>query len=202
MSAMTRFVVSVVMVKDIPTGINTQNKLYAIRAVSREEAHGKAMPLAQADFPEHRLHTICSFAIEDERGGWMNKPKLKLQPPLRLAEPPCSARFETFPMSIRPYLAARVGRSMSECRPEISYLNREQEWIGRRVRLNEKHSHYVGATGTIRGLGSNQAESELRGLQTFGWDGTYLVELDGCPQHAVYGAWPVARHEFTLLEPN
>ena len=61
-----RFVVSVVMVNDTAKGLHTMNKLYAIKAVSKEEAHGKALPLAQADFPEHRLHTICSFAIAED----------------------------------------------------------------------------------------------------------------------------------------
>jgi hypothetical protein len=58
------FIVSVVMVKDIPTGINTENKLYAIQAVSAEEAHGKAIALLAADFPEHRFHTVCSYAVD------------------------------------------------------------------------------------------------------------------------------------------
>lgn len=57
------FIVSVVMVRDIPTGINTQNKLYATRAVSPEEAHGKAIALISKDFPEHRFHTVCSYPV-------------------------------------------------------------------------------------------------------------------------------------------
>jgi len=51
------------MVKDIPTGINTQNKLYAVHAVSAEEAHGKAIALLAPDFPDHRFHTVCSYAV-------------------------------------------------------------------------------------------------------------------------------------------
>lgn len=63
-----QFIVSVVMVKDIPTGINTQNKLYAIHAVSAEEAHGKAIALLDDDFPEHRFHTVCSYEVEASAG--------------------------------------------------------------------------------------------------------------------------------------
>lgn len=62
---MKRFVVSVVMIRNIPTGINTQNKLYAINAENRDEAIGKSIPLAQVDFPEYQLHTACSLTIED-----------------------------------------------------------------------------------------------------------------------------------------
>jgi hypothetical protein len=64
LAAQDRFVVSVVMVKEIVTGINTQNKLYNVEAVSQDEAHGKAIRLAQAEFPGHRLHTVCSHHIE------------------------------------------------------------------------------------------------------------------------------------------
>lgn len=54
------YIVSVVVIKSTETGFNTQNKLYAVAAVSREEAHGKALDLAGADFPKYSLHTICS----------------------------------------------------------------------------------------------------------------------------------------------
>ncbi len=64
------WVVSVVMVNTDNGIINTQNKLYGIRATSREEAHGKALPLAQSDFPKHHLHTICSFKFESMK--WPN----------------------------------------------------------------------------------------------------------------------------------
>ena len=53
-----------VVIKDIITGINTQNKLYAIKAVSSEEAHGKVISSLAADFPEHRFHTVCSYAVD------------------------------------------------------------------------------------------------------------------------------------------
>lgn len=52
------FIVSVVVIKDIITGINTQNKLYAIKAVSSEEAHGKVISSLAADF------TVCSYAVD------------------------------------------------------------------------------------------------------------------------------------------
>lgn len=57
------YVVSAVLVKQIPTGLNTQNKLYAVSASSKEEAHGMVLSMVEADFPEHQLHTICSYPI-------------------------------------------------------------------------------------------------------------------------------------------
>lgn len=57
------FIVSALAIKETVTGFNTQNKLYAVAGASREEAHGKALSLIAADFPEHRLHTICSYEI-------------------------------------------------------------------------------------------------------------------------------------------
>ena len=62
-----RFVVSVVVIKETTVGFNTQNKLYAVDAANIDEAHGKALRLSQIDFPEHRLHTICSYHIEVEQ---------------------------------------------------------------------------------------------------------------------------------------
>lgn len=59
------WVVSVVMTQIIPSGINTQNKLYAVKANNRDEAHGKIIPLAHADYPNHGLHTICSVQISN-----------------------------------------------------------------------------------------------------------------------------------------
>jgi hypothetical protein len=58
-----RFVVSVIMIKETWGEIHTQNKLYYLRATSREEAHGKALSLAQSDFPGYRLHTVCSYDL-------------------------------------------------------------------------------------------------------------------------------------------
>jgi hypothetical protein len=60
------FVVSVVVIKDTPTGFNTQNKLYPLSAVSDHEARGKALELAGVDFPEHHLHTICSYQVQQQ----------------------------------------------------------------------------------------------------------------------------------------
>ena len=60
-----QWVVSVVMVKITGNVTNTQNKLWAVQATSREEAHGKVMAFAQADYPEHYLHTICSYNISN-----------------------------------------------------------------------------------------------------------------------------------------
>ena len=57
------FIVSVVMVKDIPTGRRTINKLYPIDAASVDEAHGKAVAQAQAEFPDGYVHTFCSFRV-------------------------------------------------------------------------------------------------------------------------------------------
>lgn len=58
------YIVSVVMVQEKGGGVfNTQNKLYGLQATSPEEAHGTALPLAQADFPDHRLHTICHWTL-------------------------------------------------------------------------------------------------------------------------------------------
>ena len=62
------FIVSAVLVKDIPTGLNIMNKLYAVQATSQDEAHGKTLPMCQADFPEHRLHTICAHGITATSG--------------------------------------------------------------------------------------------------------------------------------------
>jgi hypothetical protein len=55
------WIVSVVMVKDIPNGYNTQNKLYRHIGLNCDEAMGKAIRLAQSDFPEHRFHTACNI---------------------------------------------------------------------------------------------------------------------------------------------
>ncbi|HEX4918609.1 MAG TPA: hypothetical protein VFV43_11975 [Limnobacter sp.] len=57
------YIVSAVMVKPIPAGVNTQNKLYAINASSQDEAHGRVLSMVKSDFPEHQLHTICSFPV-------------------------------------------------------------------------------------------------------------------------------------------
>lgn len=57
------YIVSVVMVRQTPGNLNTQNRLYGVQAVSTEEAHGKAIPLAQADFPQHQFHTVCSWSL-------------------------------------------------------------------------------------------------------------------------------------------
>ncbi len=57
------YVVSAVLVKQIPTGVNTQNKLYAVNASNKEEAHGIVLGMLDADFPEHQLHTMCSYPI-------------------------------------------------------------------------------------------------------------------------------------------
>lgn len=58
------YIVSVVMVQERGDGVlNTQNKLYGVRAVSVAEAHGLAIPLAQEDFPEHRFHTSCHWVL-------------------------------------------------------------------------------------------------------------------------------------------
>lgn len=57
------FIVSVVMTRLSGGVINTQNKLYGVSAVRQEEAHGKAIPLAQADFPEHAFHTACAWPL-------------------------------------------------------------------------------------------------------------------------------------------
>lgn len=61
------YIVSVVVIKSTGTGFNTQNKLYPVTAVSQEEAHGKALNLAGADFPEHNLHTICSYPAQQAK---------------------------------------------------------------------------------------------------------------------------------------
>lgn len=57
------FIVSAVLIKKTPDGFNTQNKLYTVEAASREEAHGKVLPLLGVDFPEHQLHTFCSRPV-------------------------------------------------------------------------------------------------------------------------------------------
>ena len=63
-----RWIVSVVMVKESVDALthttNTMNKLYDIRAVSQDEAHGIALKAALLNFPEHRFHTIRSMEIE------------------------------------------------------------------------------------------------------------------------------------------
>jgi hypothetical protein len=60
-----RWVVSVVVVEDKIWKTHVLNKLYDLTATSREEAHGKALTLSGADFPSHRLHTICSLEIKN-----------------------------------------------------------------------------------------------------------------------------------------
>ena len=60
--AQPNYVVSLVVVKEIPTGVNTQNKLYTVNAASADEAVGKAVLQMPNDFPEHRLHTACFVA--------------------------------------------------------------------------------------------------------------------------------------------
>lgn len=57
------FIVSVTLTQQRPGGFNLQNKLYHITAVSREEAYGKVLPQLSHDFPEHGLHTICSYDL-------------------------------------------------------------------------------------------------------------------------------------------
>lgn len=57
------YIVSAVMVKLTPVGVNTQNKMYAISASSQEEAYGRVFSIAKSDFPEHQVHTICSFPV-------------------------------------------------------------------------------------------------------------------------------------------
>lgn len=57
------FIVSVVLLKDTPTGFNTQNRLYPVHAINQEEAHGKALSQISVDYPEHRLHTLCSYQL-------------------------------------------------------------------------------------------------------------------------------------------
>lgn len=58
------FIVSVVMTRILPTGVvNTQNKLWWIQAKDAQEAHEKAAPLAASSFPEHKLHTVCSYEL-------------------------------------------------------------------------------------------------------------------------------------------
>ena len=61
--AQPNYVVSLVVVKEIPTGVNTQNKLYTVNAASADEAVDKAVLQMPNDFPEHRLHTACFVAI-------------------------------------------------------------------------------------------------------------------------------------------
>lgn len=58
------YIVSIVMTAHRGNNVNTQNKLYGVEAVSPDEAHGKAIALAQADFPEHQFHTACHWALE------------------------------------------------------------------------------------------------------------------------------------------
>ncbi len=58
------YIVSIVMTKPIPAGTNTQNKLYGVEAVSPDEARGKAIALAQADYPEHQFHTACHWVLQ------------------------------------------------------------------------------------------------------------------------------------------
>lgn len=60
----SQWIVSVVVTKPIPTGFNAVNKLYDFFAVSRDEAIGKAVLQSQIDFPDHRLHTVCTFEIK------------------------------------------------------------------------------------------------------------------------------------------
>lgn len=60
--AQPNYVVSLVVVKEIPTGVNTRNKLYTVNAASADEAVGKAVLQMPSDFPEHRLHTACFVA--------------------------------------------------------------------------------------------------------------------------------------------
>lgn len=58
-----RWAVSVVMVRETPNVINTQNRLFVLRAINRDAAQGKAVSLAQEEFPDHHLHTICAVFI-------------------------------------------------------------------------------------------------------------------------------------------
>lgn len=58
------YIVSVVMTKQNGYVVNTQNKLYGVEAVSPDEAHGKAVALAQVDFPEHQFHTACHWLLQ------------------------------------------------------------------------------------------------------------------------------------------
>lgn len=73
-----KFIVSVVMTKNSGGILNTQNKLYEIEAVSQPEAHGLTLPIAQADFPEHQFHTICSWILEEQE----SKPESVTELPL------------------------------------------------------------------------------------------------------------------------
>ena len=61
--AQPNYVVSLMVVKEIPTGVNTQNKLYTVNAASADEAVDKAVLQMPSDFPEHLLHTACFVAI-------------------------------------------------------------------------------------------------------------------------------------------
>jgi hypothetical protein len=57
------WVVSLVMIKTIPTGINLINKLLKVEAANKNEAHGKALTITQKAFPHHQLHSILSFHV-------------------------------------------------------------------------------------------------------------------------------------------
>lgn len=59
-----KFIVSIVMTKQGKGILSTQNKLYCVEAVSSDEATGKVIPLAQADFPEFQFHTACYWELE------------------------------------------------------------------------------------------------------------------------------------------
>ena len=64
--ACSAFIVSVVMTRITNRGlVNTQNKLWWINAADKDEAEGKAVKLALSDYPEHQVHTVCSYRLTD-----------------------------------------------------------------------------------------------------------------------------------------
>ena len=53
------YVVSIVLVKHIPNGMNIKNiLLFVDNAINRNEARGMATEQAMEEFPEHQVHTI------------------------------------------------------------------------------------------------------------------------------------------------
>lgn len=61
------WIVSVVMIKHDRSVVNTHNKLYKLSAANLDEAQGKAIKLAQSDFPQHSLHTVCGINVSTKQ---------------------------------------------------------------------------------------------------------------------------------------
>lgn len=139
------YVVSAVLVKQIPTGVNTQNKLYAVNASNKEEAHGIVLGMLGADFPEHQLHTMCSYPIAHPAPAVAQEPVVFAGDALRWALSECGVNQTDngvhFPESALAKLAAILARAytnkvLAQKTESVTFSNDAAWDLAQKVRID------------------------------------------------------------------